>query len=87
MNTYEVVGYENRNGISKKSGNPYDMDIIHVIHTEPMSGDGCCGNRVEAITYNRLVNGPLSVVPAVGRKIKVYYNRSGFVTDIEAVEA
>lgn len=86
MSIYEVVGYENRNGISKKSGKPYDMDIIHVIDTEPLSGDGCCGNRVESITYNRLVNGPLKAVPAVGRKIKVIYNRSGFVADIEPVE-
>lgn len=87
MNIYEVVGYENRSGVSKKSGKPYDMDIIHVIHTEPMSEDGCCGNRVESITYNRLINGPLAVVPAVGRKIKIIYNRSGFVIDIEDVEA
>ena len=87
MNIYEVVGYENRSGVSKKSGKPYDMDIIHVIHTQPMTGDGCYGNRVESITYNRLVNGPLEAAPLVGDKIKVYYNRSGFVTDIEKVKA
>lgn len=86
MNCYEVVGYENRNGISKKTGKPYDMDIIHVIHTEPMSGDGCYGKRVESITYNRLVNGPLEAVPLVGDNIKVYYNRTGFVEHIESVK-
>ena len=86
MNCYKVVGYESRSGVSKKTGKPYDMDIIHVIHETPITGDGCYGNRVECITYNRLVNGPLEAVPLVGDMVCVYYNRSGFVTDIVKVE-
>ena len=88
MNSYyEVVGYEHRNGISKKSGKPYDIDIIYVIHQAGIDPDSGYGKRVEVITYNRLINGPLEAVPLIGDHIIPYYSRSGFVTDIVKAEA
>ena len=87
MNSYyEVVGYENRNGISKKSGKPYDIDIIYVIDQATIPADTGYGKRVEVITYNRLINGQLEAIPLVGDHIMPYYSRSGFVTDIVKVE-
>lgn len=87
MYIYEVIGFESRKGVSKKTGRPYDMAIIHVVNTEPLVDEGCYGNRVESITYNCLVNGALTASPVVGDKIKVYYNRTGFVSAIEIVKA
>lgn len=83
MQNYKVVGYEHRAGISKKTGKPYEIDIVHCVVEYPIeeSGNGY-GNRVEAVVYNSLINGPLEAVPAVGDYIDVCYSRSGFVTDI-----
>lgn len=86
MNSYyEVVGYEHRSGISKKTGKPYDIDIIYVIYQADIPADNGYGKRVESITYNRLINGPLEAVPLVGDHVMPYYSRSGFVTDIVKV--
>lgn len=88
MSNYKVIGYEHREGISKKTNKPYDLDIIHCI-IEPKlddTGDGF-GNRVESVIYNAFVNGPLEAVPAIGDYINVQYSRGGYVVDIVPVKS
>lgn len=87
MAKYKLIGYEHRAGISKKNNKPYDLDFLHCIVEERLDQYGSgYGNRVETITYNNLINKPLEAVPAVGDYIEVYYNRSGYVTDISPVK-
>ena len=86
MNSYyEVVGYENRAGVSKKTNKPYDIDIFYVVHSADINPENGYGKRVESFTYNRLINGPLEAVPLVGDHIMPYFSRSGFLTEIRSV--
>lgn len=86
MNTYEVVGYEHRNGIRKRDNKEYDIDIIHVIHNESLTAQPeSYGKRVESFVFNRLVFGKASEYPVVGDQIKVYFNRSGFPESFEII--
>lgn len=82
MNKYKVVGYEHRAGTSKKTGKPYDMDILHVISEQPLTGEGQYGNRVESLVFNRLILGEFPSMPLVGDVIGVYFDRSGYPCDI-----
>ena len=85
MNKYKVVGYEHRAGTSKKSGKPYDMDILHCISETPIAGDNGYGSRVESLTFKRLIVGEFPSMPAVGDVVRVYFDRSGYPFDIEKV--
>ena len=82
MKKYKVIGYEHRSGISKKTQKPYDMDILHVIHDEPIVGEGSYGNRVESLVFNRLIHGAFPAMPLVGDTIGVYFDRFGYPCDI-----
>ena len=75
---YKVVGFEHREGTSKKTGKPYAISVIHCIVEYPIDNDIGYGNRVEALVYNAQVNGPLQVAPSVGDYITPYYSRNGF---------
>ena len=86
MSKYEVIGYEHRSGISKRSGKPYDMDIIHVAECLPlMQTEDSYGRRVEQVIFNRLVVGEPAVQPQIGDTIAVYYNRSGYPEDFQII--
>lgn len=83
---YKVVGYEHKEGISKKTNKPYCIDIVHcIVEHSIMNIDGY-GDRVESIIYNALVNGPLEAVPAVGTYVDIRCSRTGYITDIVPVE-
>lgn len=82
MTKYKVVGYEHRSGISKKTGKPYDMDILHVIGNHLLFGDESYGNPAETIVFNRLIIGELPFKPEIGDTIGVYFDRSGYPCEI-----
>lgn len=87
MSNYKVIGYEHKEGISKKNNKPYSLDIIHCIIEQRLdeTGNGY-GNRVESIVYNAFINGPLEAVPGIGDYIDIHYSRTGYVTDIVPVK-
>lgn len=87
MSNYKVIGYEHKEGISKKTSKPYCIDVIHCIVEQRLDdfGNGF-GNRVESVVYNALVNGPLEAVPAVGDYINIIYSRNGYVCDVIPVK-
>lgn len=86
MSKYEVVGYEHRSGISKRTNKPYDMDIYHVIDCFPLAqNENSYGRKVEQIVFNRLVIGEIPEKPQIGDTIQVYYNRSGFAEELEII--
>jgi hypothetical protein len=86
MFKYEVVGYEHRAGISKRTNKPYDIDVVHVIDCLPLAQtENSYGRKVEQIIFNRLVVGELTEKPQIGDTIQVWYNRSGFAEDLEII--
>lgn len=76
---YKVVGFEHREGISKKTGKPYAISVIHCVVECSIGSDFGYGNRVESLVYNAQVNGALETVPIVGDYITPYYSRNGFL--------
>lgn len=79
---YKVVGFEHREGTSKKTDKPYAVSIIHCIVECPIDSDCGYGNRVESLVYNALVNGALESAPSIGDYITPYYSRGGYLQGI-----
>lgn len=84
MTKYEVIGYEERSGVSKSKGTPYDFQVLHVREVVPFADGGpCYGCKVESIIFNRLITGGFEQKPLVGDYINVFFNRQGFAEDIQ----
>lgn len=81
---YKVIGYEHKEGISKKNNKAYNIDIFHCVIENPIPSDSGFGNRVEVVVYNAGINGSLESVPAIGDYIEPKYNRQGFICDISS---
>ena len=90
---YEIIGYERVSGEkSRKTGKPFDMRILHCKDLTPytsQAGD-CAGNKVEQLTM-WLAGQDIDYVQRVldlqvGDKIRVYYNRTGFIDGFDLIE-
>ncbi len=90
---YEVIGYERVQGEkSRKSGKPYDLRIFHCKDLTPFTKSADFGgNKVEQINvwlYNQDIDYVQRVLDIdVGDIIKVYYDRNGFISNVEVVIA
>lgn len=76
---YKVVGFEHREGTSKKTGKPYEISVIHCVVEYPIDSNIGYGNRVESFVYNAQVNGALEAAPSLGDYITPYFSRNGFL--------
>ena len=69
-----VVGKQHLEGISKKTGNPYSMNIVHFTAPEDgVIGVSCNTQNLDPITY------PFDSIQ-VGKEYDLQYNRRGYVT-------
>jgi hypothetical protein len=68
-----LVGKQHIQGVSKKTGNPYDNTIVHVTYPE----SGIDGNAVDRVFLDAKVFPVESLV--VGATYDLEYNRRGFV--------
>lgn len=90
---YEVIGYERVKGEkSRKSGKPFDMRVFHCKDLTPFTKSADFGgNKVEQINvwlYNQDIDYVQRVLDIdVGDIIQVYYDRNGFVSDVQIVIA
>lgn len=78
MAKYKIVGVEHLSGTSKKTGRPYDMDILHVIAEQPPRGSEFIGNPVDKITISR-DTGILVKQPVPGEVYDIGFTRTGYV--------
>lgn len=89
---YEIIGYERVSGEkSRKSGKPYDMRVLHCKDLTPFTEKNATvgGNKVERITI-WLEGADIDYAQRVldldvGDKIRVYYNRSGFIDGFDLI--
>lgn len=90
---YEVIGYERVQGEkSRKSGKPYDLRVFHCKNLTPFTKTADFGgNKVEQINvwlYNQDIDYVQRVLDIdVGDIIQVYYDRNGFISNVEVVIA
>lgn len=75
---YKIIGVEHIKGTSKKTGRPYDMDILHVTTIDPPRNREIIGNEVDKITISR-DSGILTRTPQPGQIYDIGFNRSGYV--------
>lgn len=85
MAKYQVTGYEHNAGVSKKSGKPYDMHILHCVSERPMKGQNKIGRAVSQITIGA-EDGILTRIPAPGEMWEISFNQFGRVDDAYPVE-
>lgn len=78
MAKYKIIGVEHLKGTSKKTGRPYDMDILHVESLTPPRNREFIGNEVDKITISR-DSGILVADPKPGQIYDIGFNRSGYV--------
>lgn len=78
MAKYKIIGVEHISGTSKKTGRPYDMDILHVMSMESPRNREIIGNEVDKITISR-DTGILIRTPEPGAVYDIGFNRSGYV--------
>lgn len=78
MAKYQIVGVEHMKGTSKRTGRPYDMDILHVIADTPPRNCDIVGKQVDKITVSR-DSGILTRQPAPGEVYDIGFTRTGFV--------
>lgn len=78
MAKYQVVGVEHMKGTSKRTGRPYDMDILHVIAEQTPRNVEINGKQVDKITISR-DSGILKRAPMPGEVYDIGFTRSGFV--------
>ena len=78
MARYKIVGVEHMAGTSRKTGRPYDMDILHVIAESTPRNVEIVGNQVDKITISR-DTGILTRQPVPGEVYDIVFTRSGYV--------
>lgn len=90
---YEVIGYERIQGEkSRKSGKPYDLRVFHCKDLTPYTKSADFGgNKVEQINvwlYGQDIDYVQRVLDIdIGDIIQVYYDRYGFISNVEVVIA
>ena len=90
---YEIIGYERVSGEkSRKTGKPFDMRILHCKDLTPFTENNATvgGNKVEQLTI-WLAGQDIDYVQRVldlevGDKIRVYYNRTGFIDGFDLID-
>lgn len=81
MAKYKLMGKEHLEGVSKKTGNAYCMDVLHVLDLDEGGAKNLAGQRVDKIT----------VAPEdaeglmIGETVDIVFNRFGRVEHIEPV--
>ena len=85
MAQYKIIGVEHMKGTSKKTGKPYDMDILHVVELDPPRGNNVTGNKVDKITISR-DSGILTHAPQPGEIYDIGFTRYGFVDYCDRVK-
>jgi len=85
MARYQIMGVEHREGTSKKTGRPYNMDVLHVVAAAPSRNPNVVGNTVDTIPIGR-ESGILTATPKPGEYYEISFNRAGFVEEAYAVE-
>lgn len=78
----QIVGIQYREGTSKKTGNPYKADILHVAFLDPSRQKGFTGSEVAEIWVDRS-QGILSHIPKPGDVVDIGFNRSGYVEYVD----
>lgn len=73
MRVYEVVGLERMSGVSKKTNQPYDMTIMHLVFEDPDS-KGLIGKGVMEIRPFRDLLDRSGYYPVVGDLITLQYD-------------
>ena len=85
MAKYKIIGVEHMAGTSKKTGRPYDMDILHVMSLDAPRNREIIGNEVDKITISR-DTGILTRTPEPGQVYDIGFNRSGYVDYADPVK-
>ena len=85
MAQYKIIGVEHMKGTSKKTGKPYDMDILHVADLSPARGKEVVGNLTDKITISR-DSGILTHAPQPGEIYDIGFTRYGFVDYCDRVK-
>lgn len=78
MAQYKIIGVEHMKGTSKKTGRPYDMDILHVMSLSAPRNRELVGSEVDKISISR-DSGIITKIPQPGDIIEIGFNRYGFV--------
>lgn len=85
MAKYQITGIEHRKGTSKKTGRPYDMDVLHVVATKQARNADFVGFATDQIPIGR-DSGILTKIPEPGQYMEISFNRAGYVEDAYIVE-
>lgn len=85
MPKYQLVGVGHMAGNSKKTGRPYDMDVLHCVAQKPPKNPEFYGVEVSQIFVSR-DSGVIVDMPAIGSIIGIEFNQAGYVEDLYAVE-
>lgn len=78
MAKYKIIGVEHMEGTSRKTGRPYDMDILHCVAMDKPRNREIVGNEVDKITISR-DTGILAARPQPGDVYDIGFNRAGYV--------
>lgn len=85
MANYKIIGVEHMAGTSKKTGRPYDMDVLYCEDlTAPRNGN-VTGHKVDKITISR-DSGILTRTPNPGDIYDIGFNRFGYVEYADPVK-
>lgn len=79
MNENEIIGFRRCSGTSKKTQKPYSGYIIFFQFDAPDVTGKSCDN---AFVSDELLMG---YIPKIGDRFKLFYNKSGFMTDFDLV--
>lgn len=79
MNEFEIIGFRRSQGTSKKTNKPYSGYIIFYTYViQDVSGKGCDNSFVS----DDILGG---YVPEIGDRFRLFYNKTGFMTDFQLV--
>lgn len=84
MAKFNIVGCEHNKGVSKKTGKPYDMYILHAVSDRPMSGM----DKVGCGAYQFPIDagaGILRSTPVPGEVWEIEFNMLGRIEAAYAV--
>ncbi len=80
----KVVGVQHVKGAYKKSGQPFDADILHVVNVNNIRGEalGCACSQVWIDRYTGL----LPTWPEIGTTVDVGYDNRGRLEYVDILE-
>ncbi len=74
----QIIGVKHKSGTSRRTGEKYDCDILHVAYLTPSRQRDFTGSEVSQLWVDR-ASGILACIPSPGDILDIGFNQAGYL--------